>query len=309
MKISTPLAEPERLSTLRSYGILDTPNEPEFDAIVRKAKAAMDVPIVLMSLVDENRQWFKARVGLDKNETPRCISFCTHAIYQSNMLIIPDATKDERFSFNPMVTGAPFIRFYAGAPLKAPNGGRVGTLCLIDTRPRGGWSADQIKVMEGFAAEIMAAMERRLSKVGTIVTSPVERLPKGSTIKPSPRVPDRHTITAAVEERHLKIELSGFWDDNLMQLYRDVLRSATVRMLERGHYKGALVDASHYRLQPSAVARGHADAMNTAKRMFNAKAAMVLPVGNSQLQMKRLAMETGHRAFNSRAEAMDWLIA
>lgn len=157
--------EAARLATLQGYGVLDTPNEPEFDAIVREARAALKVPIVLVSLVDENRQWFKARIGLDATETPRCISFCTHALFRSDMLIIPDATQDERFATNPLVTGAPHIRFYAGAPLKAPNGSRIGTLCAIDTRPRTGLTDRQIATMERLAIETIEAMEQRRSRL------------------------------------------------------------------------------------------------------------------------------------------------
>lgn len=141
--------------------MLDTPNEPEFDAIVRKAKIVVGVPIVLISLLDENRQWFKAQIGLDVTETPRCISFCTHALFGSEMLIIPDATRDDRFADNPLVTHAPYIRFYAGAPLKAAGGARLGTLCAIDTRPRSGLSDAQIGLMIRLAAETIDAMERR----------------------------------------------------------------------------------------------------------------------------------------------------
>ncbi|VXC42514.1 GAF domain-containing protein [Sphingomonas sp. 8AM] len=300
--------ESARLQTLRGYGILDTPNEPEFDAIINKAKAALNVPIVLMSLIDEDRQWFKARVGLNVAETPRCISFCTHAIYQSDMLIIPDAAKDERFAQNPMVTGAPYIRFYAGAPLRAPNGARVGTLCVIDTRPRSGLSPSQITQMEGFAAQIAEAMNRRLSRIVVKVASPADAL----SVAPITLIPERstgHTITAVEQDKHLKIELSRFWSDRLIKLYLNDLRSETLRMAERGYYKGALVDASHYKLQTPAVARGHADAMKIEKRMFNAKAAVVLPKGNSNLQMKRLANETEHRSFDCKADAMDWLMS
>ena len=141
--------------------MLDTPNEPEFDAIVRKAKVVVGVPIVLISLLDENRQWFKAQIGLDVTETPRCISFCTHALFGSEMLIIPDATRDDRFADNPLVTHAPYIRFYAGAPLKAAGGARLSTLCAIDTRPRSGLSDAQIGLMTRLAAETIDAMERR----------------------------------------------------------------------------------------------------------------------------------------------------
>lgn len=163
METASALDESARLATLQGYGVLDTPNEPAFDAIVRKARASLRVPIVLVSLVDENRQWFKARIGLDVAQTPRCISFCTHALFRSDMLIIPDAQKDERFSSNPLVTGAPHIRFYAGAPLKAPNGSRIGTLCAIDTRPRSGLTSSQMLIMTSLAAETIEALEQRRS--------------------------------------------------------------------------------------------------------------------------------------------------
>lgn len=162
-----PDNETQRLAALKGYGILDTPNEPEFDAIVHKAKAALRVPIVLVSLVDEKRQWFKARIGLDVAETPRCISFCTHALFRSNMLIIPDATKDHRFSSNPLVTNAPHIRFYAGAPLKTPAGNRIGTFCAIDKQPRSGLSDTQIAMMESLAAGTIVALERRRTRLAT----------------------------------------------------------------------------------------------------------------------------------------------
>ncbi|UUX95736.1 GAF domain-containing protein [Aquabacterium sp. J223] len=116
--------------------VLDTPPEERFDRIARFAADEFGVPIALVSLVDEHRQWLKARVGLDVCETARDISFCGHAVVQDDVLVVEDARTDARFADNPLVTGAPHIRFYAGAPLALPGGQRVGTLCLIDTRPR-----------------------------------------------------------------------------------------------------------------------------------------------------------------------------
>lgn len=104
--------------------------------MVRFAADEFECPIALVSLIDENRQWFKARVGLDVCETGRDISFCGHAVVGDSIFVIENASADERFADNPLVTGAPFIRFYAGAPLAAADGHRVGTLCLIDTKPR-----------------------------------------------------------------------------------------------------------------------------------------------------------------------------
>ena len=131
-----PHDEVARLETLRSLDVLDTPQEERFDRLTRMAKRLFNVPIALVSLVDENRQWFKSCVGLPVSETPRDISFCGHAILGQGVFIIPDATADERFHDNPLVLDDPNIRFYAGCPLRALNGGQMGTLCIIDDKPR-----------------------------------------------------------------------------------------------------------------------------------------------------------------------------
>jgi PAS domain S-box-containing protein len=131
------LYEEKRLQALRRYGILDTPPESEYDDIVQLAARLCDVPIALVSLVDRDRQWFKANVGLPGvSETERCISFCTFAIEQEHVLIVEDAAKDPRFAANPVVTTAPFIRFYAGTPIQTEDGFNLGTLCVIDRQPR-----------------------------------------------------------------------------------------------------------------------------------------------------------------------------
>ncbi|CAM3479534.1 Putative diguanylate cyclase AdrA [Bordetella sputigena] len=133
---AVPLNESARIAQLRSLQILDTLPEERFDRLTRLARRMFDVPIALVSLVDVNRQWFKSRQGLDTAETPRDVSFCAHAILDDAVLEVPDARNDGRFSDNPLVTGNPGIRFYAGCPLNVGNGMRVGTLCLVDTEPR-----------------------------------------------------------------------------------------------------------------------------------------------------------------------------
>jgi diguanylate cyclase (GGDEF)-like protein len=138
-----PANEPSRLYRLAQTELLDTAHEERFDRIVRVARRLFGVPIALVSLVDENRQWFKSCIGIDATETPRDVSFCGHAILSDQVFVIPDATADKRFAANPLVTGAPHIRFYAGYPLDAGNGMRVGTLCVIDTKPRQFDAADQ----------------------------------------------------------------------------------------------------------------------------------------------------------------------
>ncbi|MDN3583383.1 GAF domain-containing sensor histidine kinase [Mucilaginibacter flavus] len=151
----TPATLPEneysRLQDLYGTGLLDTPNENEFDDIVKLASALCDMPISLISLVDANRQWFKARVGLDATETNRDVSFCSHAILHDQIFEIPDALLDIRFSDNPLVVSGPAIRFYAGVPLVTNTGSRLGTLCVIDRTPR--YLTDE----QRFALKVLAA--------------------------------------------------------------------------------------------------------------------------------------------------------
>jgi GAF domain-containing protein len=131
-----PASDPQRLQALRELLILDTPAEERFDKIVAFAASEFDMPIALISLVDENRQWFKSKLGIEACETSRDISFCAHALESKDFLVIENPLADERFSDNPLVTGEPHIRFYAGAPLMLPSGYVIGTLCLIDQKPR-----------------------------------------------------------------------------------------------------------------------------------------------------------------------------
>jgi diguanylate cyclase (GGDEF)-like protein len=132
----TPNNEKQRLNSLNRLNILDTPPEERFDRVTRLAKSLFNVPIALVSLVDENRQWFKSCFGIDAAETGRDISFCGHSILQDDIFVVDDATKDERFKDNPLVAGEPNIRFYAGYPLTSHDGYNLGTLCIIDDKPR-----------------------------------------------------------------------------------------------------------------------------------------------------------------------------
>lgn len=132
----SPLNEAARLCFLERLNILDTPAEETFDRITRLASVLLGVPMALVSLVDMNRQWFKSRQGIDVAETTRDVAFCAHALHAEDILVIPDASADPHFANNPLVTGGPRIRFYAGVPLRFAGELTVGTLCVLDTRPR-----------------------------------------------------------------------------------------------------------------------------------------------------------------------------
>ena len=135
-KSSLPEFEDERIAALKEFEILDTPPDEKFDRITKIAQILFDVPIALVSLVDVNRQWFKSCVGLSVRETPRSMSFCSHAILEEDVMAIEDAKNDKRFADNPLVTGEPYIRFYAGKPIRGPTNQLLGTLCIIDKVPR-----------------------------------------------------------------------------------------------------------------------------------------------------------------------------
>ncbi len=160
-KPDLPEDEVGRLKALRSLDILDTPAEERFDRLTRLAKRMFDVPIALVSLVDENRQWFKSRAGLDASETPRDISFCGHAILGNEPFIVNDTSTDPRFADNPLVVNAPSISFYAGCPLRHQDGSKLGTLCIIDDAPRtlGEDDIDALQDLAEMAERELAAIQ------------------------------------------------------------------------------------------------------------------------------------------------------
>jgi GAF domain-containing protein len=160
MKPPVPENEGARLEALRQYEILDTDPEESFNDLTRLAAYICNTPIALISLIDAHRQWFKSRVGLSQQETSRDISFCAHAIMLDGPFIVRDALDDERFRKNPMVTALPHIRFYAGSPLMSPEGFKIGTLCVIDSKPRE-LTPEQVAALRILSNQVITQLDLR----------------------------------------------------------------------------------------------------------------------------------------------------
>jgi GAF domain-containing protein len=152
--------EPQRMDALRSFQVLDTPEEQAYNDLTLLASHICETPIAMVSLVDSDRQWFKSRVGVTMTETPRDHAFCAHAIAADETLVVADALHDQRFAFNPLVVGEPQIRFYAGTPLRASSGHALGTLCVIDRKPRQ-MTETQLRALEALSRQVMAQLELR----------------------------------------------------------------------------------------------------------------------------------------------------
>ena len=169
MTAPIPQNEKKRLKVLWQYEVLDTVPEEVFDDLTELAARICEAPIALISLVDEKRQWFKSKVGISVSETSRDFSFCAYAITQGDLFIVPDATQDERFANNPLVTSDPKIRFYAGAPLITPDGHALGTLCVIDKVPRE-LRPEQKQALRILARHVVSQLElrRRSRELGDV---------------------------------------------------------------------------------------------------------------------------------------------
>src|SRR4029077_19423488 len=155
-----PDSDTARVAALEKYAILDTEPEQAFDDLTLLSSYVCKTPIALISLVDEDRQWFKSKIGLSVSETPRQVAFCSVAIQHSDVMVVPDTLQDERFRDNPLVLSDPRIRFYAGAPLINEDGYALGTLCVIDQKPRE-ISAEQKEALQALSRLVLGQLEFR----------------------------------------------------------------------------------------------------------------------------------------------------
>lgn len=173
IELTVTAQEADRIAALHSLGLLDSAPTEAFDRVTRLAAQALGAPMVLVSLIDENRQWFKSKFGIDAAETPRSVSFCSHAIQERRALIVPDAEKDARFCDNPHVTGDPYVRSYAGIPLYTLTGHAIGTLCAVDVRRRE-YSDAELNMLRDFALvieDLVHALEQPQNEVKTRATA------------------------------------------------------------------------------------------------------------------------------------------
>lgn len=200
-------AENRRQAVLDSYGILDTPDEKPFDEIARLAALICNTPAALISFMDRDRQWFKARYGCEMRETPRHQSFCAHAIQTPDrVMIVPDAASDLRFAQNPLVTNAPYVRFYAGAPMISPEGEALGTICAIDQTPRQLTPA-QIEGLEMLAPRAVAQLDLRRSRAEMM--SAHEKLELLTLTDAPTNIPNRRAFNLRIAEEEARAQRSG----------------------------------------------------------------------------------------------------
>lgn len=194
-----PADESRRLEALEGLNILYTPAEERFDRVTRLARRVFHAPVALVSLVDSTRQWFKSADGIAAAETPRAVSFCGHAITGNDVMVVPDARRDERFADNPLVTGEPHVRFYAGYPLNGPDGVKLGTLCVIDHEPRefSGSDVESLRDLGAMVEEELASA--RLSRAQRDLIAERDSLKRRAMVDSGTRLWNRGAILEVLD--------------------------------------------------------------------------------------------------------------
>jgi anti-sigma regulatory factor (Ser/Thr protein kinase) len=230
--------EAERLRDLHSYKILDTDPEQSFDDLTLIASQICGAPVALITLVDEDRQWFKSRVGIDIKETPRSISFCAHAIQQKGIFTVPDASNDVRFKDNPVVKGDPHIRFYAGAPIESRDGHALGTLCVIDYVPRT-LTDEQNNALQALERQVAAQMElRRNLEELRVALQGIEALssliPLCSTCELNVVIPADATAMEKVTDGLMELLRGKGWPENRMMEVHLAAQEALANAIRHG---------------------------------------------------------------------------
>jgi GAF domain-containing protein len=244
----TNTAEAERLAALHDYAILDTAPEEAFDRVVRLAQTLFGLPIALVSLIDEKRQWFKARFGIDQQETPRSWAFCNHAIQQDAPLIIHDATEDARFRDNPLVVNEPRIRFYAGAPIRDPKGHGLGTVCVISPTPDIAFSERDAAALASLAGIVANELElrRQLARARRHVTEKDllirdVHFQVANSLQLVADILDLHAHHAKSPEARLDLSNAAGRVISIGEVHQQLRRQATAEGVNMREYLAALV--------------------------------------------------------------------
>lgn len=241
MKAETVSTEEARISELRAYGVLDTAAEADFDDVVNLVARLLDVPVALVSLVDEDRQWFKARFGFEVAETPLNQAICAHAILADDLMVVPDTLKDIRTADNPLCCGElADMRFYAGAPLIAPSGHRLGTLCVLDRRPRE-LTPVQHEVLRVMAAQVMRQLDlRRALAAEEVLRKEIDHRVKNSlqTVESLLRL---YKTRSADEQTRAILDAVARRIRSVSELHRALYQSDTVDDLHLDRYLAGIL--------------------------------------------------------------------
>lgn len=265
-----PFNELQRLASLKRYRVLDTDPEQAYDDLTTLASAVCKAPIALISLIDSDRQWFKARVGMDTTETPRELAFCAHAILQPDYVLeVGDAQLDPRFAGNPLVTGDPGIRFYAGAPLVSSDGMPIGTVCVIDRMPRT-LSEEERKALQSLSRQVVAQLELRQAMAGLELESMTDPL------------------TSLWNRRSLDRKLHAAWDVHMLDK-----TPLSLLMIDLDHFKSINDSFGHpagdqVLAQAAAIIRDNAGADAIAAR-FGGEEFCVVLADTDAAQAQRIA--------------------